>query len=360
MDIVYNLKRFFNEQQDEAAIPGLGVFYKSTEDKDGKPLPKGDSVILFIEKTPRSNAFVNFLGYEENLTESESIEVLERWVSSILNDLKTRKAALIPNLGKFEIKKGGVVFEPDLDQNPAHTYLSEYGLESEAPKSKVKVEKIPSREKQQKNPMTFWLIIAAAVVVLAGGGMACYKTIPEFKFFVDDLTGSSAQTARPAQQIVIAPPAIDLDDLHDEDEPFTDTPEVPQRQPQAAAQQPAQPAAPQPQPTAQPTQQPSQQRATTQQPTTQPTQQRATTQQPARDGSNLAFQVIGGAFSVRGNAESLQAQMRTDGFASTIIFDGAKQLYYVTLGGFDSMEKALEFKERVRTTRGIGCWIYTR
>ena len=199
-NIVYNLKKFFNEQQDEAAIPGLGVFFKTTTDNAGNPLPEGSSVILFVEKTPRSNAFVNFFGYEENLTENEAVDVIEQWVSGILNDLKNDRVAHIPELGTFEIQKDKVIFTPVADQNLSQETSSDrYGLDNEIPKvkeveqtKKISKKTTSEKEKQPMNRAVLWSIIGAILVVLIG------------VFII--LRGGLEN--RPAQPIVIGPAAV--------------------------------------------------------------------------------------------------------------------------------------------------------
>ncbi|MCL2414695.1 MAG: SPOR domain-containing protein [Bacteroidales bacterium] len=205
-NIVYNLKKFFNEQQDEAAIPGLGIFFKTTADETGNPLPEGHSVILFVEKAPRSNAFVNFFGYEENLTENEAVEIIEQWVSGILNDLKNDKIAFIPELGTFEIKKDKVIFVPATDQNSPQEASDRYGLGDEIPKvkeseqTKKATEKtISEKEGQPMNRAVLWSIIGAIVVVLIGA------------FII--LGGLDIFQSRPAQPIVIGPATVaEIDD----------------------------------------------------------------------------------------------------------------------------------------------------
>jgi len=360
MNIVYNLKKFFAEQQDEAAIPGLGVFFKVATDDTGTPLPEGESVILFIEKTPRSNAFVNFLGYEENLTENEAVEVIEQWVSTILSDLKTKKTANIPELGSFEIKKDKVFFKPAANQNtPDCTPVctpnmpDEYGLE-ELPKNKDAEKNItpsvkpsvkpdiksnenpPKKEDQRTNPLVLWSIIGAIVIVLAGGAIVSYKMIPEFRFFVENQKHNLSnifdqnQTPKP---IVIAPTVPEIEDENFEDENFAETPERPSEitsRPEVIQgnQRTAQPA--------------------------RPAQTQATT-------SQLPFAVIGGAFAIKANADNFLAQMRRDGFNNAeLIFCRNRQLHLVSLGTFRTMNEALEFKERIRTTKGIECWIFRR
>ncbi|MDR1950825.1 MAG: SPOR domain-containing protein [Bacteroidales bacterium] len=344
-DIVYTLKKFFAEQQDEAAIPGLGVFYNSTSDENGKPLPEGQTVILFIEKTPRSNAFVNFLGYEENLTENAAIEILENWVAKILNDLKTRKLAIIPELGSFQIKGEKVFFTPALEKEVKCSSPDNYVLE-DLPKNKtveksddkkpITPENTPPSKKQPKNTLVIWAIIGAAIIVLVGGGIACYKTMPAVRFYVDTRVAglkenfgngfgfAKKQTPTP---IVLTPPAVAEIDEDFDDEDFIET-KTPSRTEIASTTEVIKSA-------------------------TEPTTSAAQT-----STSQLPFKVIGGAFSVKTNADNFSAQMKRDGYQTEIIFDRQKQLHLVSLGAFDSMAKAIEFKENIRTARGIGCWVY--
>jgi cell division septation protein DedD len=333
MDIVLNLKKFFAEQQDEAAIPGLGVFYKS------------ESEILFIEKTPRSNAFVNFFGYEENLTENESVEVIERWVSNILNDLKTQKVANIPELGTFEIKKDKVIFKPAADQNSSYTAPEEYGLE-ELPKSNTSTGSVSKPNKTPKKsifseldfskPIVLWSVIGAIVVILFLGLLITYKTSPRFQFWVavqqyKMQEGFNKTRKQQAQPIVITPvvPVFEEIDEFFDDEVFVETP---QTQPSEITSKPE---------------------VITQ---TQSAQQPAKPAQTAT--SQLPFKVIGGAFGVKTNADNFSAEMRKDGFQVEVIFDRERQLHLVSLGAFRTMNEALEFKEKIRTTRDIGCWVF--
>jgi cell division septation protein DedD len=343
MDIVYNLKKFFNEQQDEAAIPGLGVFFKVTTDEAGNLLSEEKSVIQFVEKTPRSNAFVNFLGYEENLTENEAVDVIERWVSTILSDLKTKKIANIPELGIFEIKKDKVIFKPAANQNFTHT-PDEYGLE-EFPKTKhveKKSNKKPTpTEKQPMSKAVLWAIIGAAIVVLIGGGIACYKTMPGFERFVDsriesfreDFQAGHNDTRKP-KPIVISTFVEEVEEIFDVED-FTEEPEQTQEKTSEIKSK--------------------SEVVTTQQPaqTAKPAAQSTTSQMP--------FNVIGGAFSMKGNADNFLAQMKREGFINAeIIFDGQKQLHLVSLKGFRTQNEALIFKEDVRRNKNIDCWIFTR
>ena len=291
-NIVFNLKKFFSEQQDEAAIPGLGVFYKS------------DSAILFAEKTPRSNAFVNFFGYEENLTENEAIEVIELWVSDILSDLRKDKLAYIPELGTFEIQKDKVIFTPAKDQNlqTTTTPADNYGLDNNEevlnftkPKKTKKIndmtrENLPQKkEKKPMNPAVLWSIIGAVVVLLIGA----------FIIF-GGIEGLRDGFGTRAPQAIVIGPAFGIGDE------FDDLPEMPQL-------------------------------------------------------AQLQFAVIGGAFGIRTNAEAFLAQMRSAGYDAELIFDMGRQLHLVSLGSFRTQDEAIQFRNRVRTTTNItDAWIFTR
>jgi len=341
MNIVYNLKKFFAEQQDEAAIPGLGVFFKVATDDTGNPLPKGESVILFVEKTPRSNAFVNFLGYEENLTENEAVEVIEQWVATILSDLKTRKVSNIPELGIFEIKKDKVIFKPAVNQNISYTTpTGEYGLD-ELPKIKEsekneKSDKKPSEktpsEKRPVNKAVLWSIIGAIIVILIGLFIVFGGAKSFMEGFWERIDEARSRAATP---IVIAPAVDEIDDEIFDDETFVETQEKPSEitsRPEVISGN-------------QPAAQPARPAQTTQQATT----------------PQLPFAVIGGAFGVKANADNFLAQMRRDGFNNAeLIFCRERQLHLVSLNAFRTMNEAVDFKERIRTTRDIGCWIYRR
>lgn len=288
-NIVHNLKKFFNEQQDEAAIPGLGVFFK-----------QDDSTILFVEKTPRSNAFVNFFGYEENLTENEAIEIIELWVSDILNDLRSDKVAYIPELGTFEIKKDKVVFTPASDQNPTQEHSSDkYGLgdEIQFEKPKKPSKKMTSKkEKQPMNRAVLWSIIGAIAVIL----IVLFIISGAARSFTEGFREGWSEQRAP-QPIVIGPVAEVSDEICDEG--FVEMPQVAQ----------------------------------------------------------LRFSVIGGAFAVRTNAEDFLAQKRGEGYNAELIFDRNRQLHLVTLGSFTTRDEAVQFRNRVRTTTNItDAWIFAR
>ncbi|MDR2907499.1 MAG: SPOR domain-containing protein [Bacteroidales bacterium] len=321
MDIVYNLKNFLADQQDEAAIPGLGVFFKSTADENGNALPEGESIILFLEKTPRSNAFVNYLGYEENLTENEATDILEQWVSSILTDLKTKKVAVIPTLGNFEVKDGKVSFIPAVDQNPAIS--SEYGMaDLPAPSQMPRAEKPALFANETLKKWMPWIITAATVVVLVGASIACYQTIPQFRNWTDktceNITkGISGKKSQPEPIIIASQDEVITYDAPPADEDFEENVTSPSK---FASSETA----------------------------------KAPKEQAKKES---AYRVIGGSFAIKTNAEKFHSKMKTEGYASEMIFDNAKQMYYVTLGSFNTMNKAVEFKDRIRKTKGMDCWI---
>ncbi len=346
MDIVYNLKKFFAEQQNEAAIPGLGVFYNSLTDTNGQALPTGSSVILFEEKTPRSNAFVNFLGYEENLTELEALDALEKWVAVILEGLKTTKVAKIPDLGTFEIKKDAVVFTPDPTLNPPppptptpngmlETPSSEYGLDN-VQETLDKPDFIATCESSNTQKSNVWLvvlIVAATLVVLTGAGVVAYKANPSFAFWIDSLKNRSS--AKPEAELIVVEPTEVLEvDFVDEDT-LSGMEETPVKTEETDEQLCI------PEPTVK-------------------SKSEVIANPTNKKPAILKYKVVGGSFAVRNNADKFQKQMKGKGFPANILFDEQKELYYVILDAFDSMEKALNYKEEIRSTHDIGCWIYTK
>ena len=82
MDVVSYLKKFLAEQpKQEAAVPGLGVFYVGEKD--------GFSCILFKEVTPTDKTFLNYIAFEDNITEENARAETEMWVHRILHGLKS-------------------------------------------------------------------------------------------------------------------------------------------------------------------------------------------------------------------------------------------------------------------------------
>lgn len=121
MKVTEYLKRFLNEQPAmEAAVPGLGVFYAGQ--KGGK------ACILFKEVPPNDKAFLNFIAFEENMTEEEVRQGMETWVRELLQELKEAGMVNVEGVGAFVIEQDRVNFNPFVAQgseNDAH-----FGLET--------------------------------------------------------------------------------------------------------------------------------------------------------------------------------------------------------------------------------------
>lgn len=128
MNVAEYLRKFLSEQPtQEAAIPGLGVFYIGLQD--------GRNRILFKEVPPVDKAFLNYYTFEENLGEEEAKAEIEKWVRKILSDLKGNGNVWIENIGAFDITSGKVVFTPISDEALAQT--EHFGLETPAPSAPV-------------------------------------------------------------------------------------------------------------------------------------------------------------------------------------------------------------------------------
>lgn len=123
MKVTEYLKRFLTEQPAmEAAVPGLGVFYAGQRD--------GKDCILFKEVMPNDKAFLNFIAFEENITEEEVRQGVESWVRELLQELKGTGIVNVDGVGTFVIEQDRVNFNPFLmqeDENDAH-----FGLEAPA------------------------------------------------------------------------------------------------------------------------------------------------------------------------------------------------------------------------------------
>lgn len=128
MNVAEYLRKFLNEQpEQEAAIPGLGVFYIGLQD--------GKKQILFKEVPPVDKAFLNYYAFEENLGEDEAKAEIEKWVRKILGDLKGNGNVWIENVGAFDITSGKVVFTPVSGETVVQT--ENFGLETPAPNPTV-------------------------------------------------------------------------------------------------------------------------------------------------------------------------------------------------------------------------------
>lgn len=110
-----------NEQPlQEAAVPGLGVFYIGEQD--------GKNKILFKETMPTDKAFLNFFAFEENLGEEEARTEIEKWVRKVTSELKANGNVQIAKVGSFEITGGKVVFTPAPEEMAVPD--QHFGLES--------------------------------------------------------------------------------------------------------------------------------------------------------------------------------------------------------------------------------------
>lgn len=124
MNVAEYLRKFLNEQPlQEAAVPGLGVFYNG--------LHEGKNHILFKEVPPVDKAFLNYFAFEENIGEEEAKAEIEKWVRKILSDLKGNGNVRIENVGAFDITSGKVVFTPTAEN--IMTRNQDFGLEAPAP-----------------------------------------------------------------------------------------------------------------------------------------------------------------------------------------------------------------------------------
>lgn len=120
MKVMEYLKRFLSEQPgQEAAVPGLGVFYAGQKN--------GRHCILFKEVMPTNKAFLNFISFEENITEDQARQEVEKWVRRILQDLKSSGSVNLDGIGTFAIMGDKVEFVPALGK--AVQPDADFGLE---------------------------------------------------------------------------------------------------------------------------------------------------------------------------------------------------------------------------------------
>lgn len=124
MKVAEYLKRFLTEQPgQEAAVPGLGVFYAG--EKDGR------RCILFKEEMPTSKAFLNFLSFEENISEEQARQEVEKWVRHLLQELKASGSVDMEGIGTFAIMGDKVEYSPAFREKAAAD--ADFGLEKPLP-----------------------------------------------------------------------------------------------------------------------------------------------------------------------------------------------------------------------------------
>ena len=114
------MKKFLAEQpQKEAAVPGLGVFYAGEKD--------GASCILFKEVSPTDKTFLNYIAFEDNISEESARAEMEEWVHKILHALKSSGNVYMDGVGGFSILADRVEFVPAI--GGARPVEAEFGLE---------------------------------------------------------------------------------------------------------------------------------------------------------------------------------------------------------------------------------------
>ncbi len=122
MGVVNHLKKFLAEQPKQAAaVPGLGVFYVGEKD--------GSSCVLFKEVSPTDRTFLNYIAFEDNISEEDARAEMEKWVRQILQDLKASGNVYIDGVGSFSILSDRVEFVPEVAA--AKPVKPEFGLEED-------------------------------------------------------------------------------------------------------------------------------------------------------------------------------------------------------------------------------------
>lgn len=106
MNVSAFLRRYLLENPSkEAVVPDFGVFYRGK--KDGK------DCILFKEVVSADRSFVNSMAFDENLSDSQVRDEIEKWVGSVLVELKGNGKSRIEGVGTFLIDGRTVQFSPE-------------------------------------------------------------------------------------------------------------------------------------------------------------------------------------------------------------------------------------------------------
>lgn len=372
MNITNYLKKFFVENNVEAAIPSLGVFY--LEDKEGSPNP----IILFKEKLPKSKAFLNFVAFEENLTEQEALDGIEEWVKGILKELKASGLVNIPDLGTFEIIDGKVEFLPSPDQFTADEIFGlESGAKSETVESESREEgekasKQPKLKKNSKRKLRRLIILSVALILAI---VAVWFLMPVINNMIRNVDSSPKEPIEitfnePLQEeLTISNEENSLNnevlDTKTEDEIIAQT--VLAEEVKKKEQIQAKPKVENPAPKSvsgknetKRTDAKAQTQAKAQNQGTSSPSATATVAKTSAKATPIRYYIIADAFAVKENAEKRKRELNDKAYTVEILHNPQKNLYMVSVKSFDNMDDALNFKALVRDQKGIPCWIYKK
>ncbi|MEG1910054.1 MAG: SPOR domain-containing protein, partial [Bacteroidales bacterium] len=345
------------ENNVEAAIPSLGVFY--LENKDSSPV----HTILFKEKLPKSKVFLNFVAFEENLTEQEALDAIETWVKGILKELKASGLVNIPNLGTFEIVEGKVEFYPSPDQFTADDV---FGLENqetdnkeeEIEKKKVTNSQVPSIKMSKKTKRHIVLYIAIVLIAI----LVVWLLLPYINTFI-----SKASSPKAPVEINLGEPQADptfLSGENDSNEPTMDTKAEDEVIAQAVIEGEKNKRIQNSVPTQKKSVSEVQNTQTRKVESSHPAAVNKTpankVQASKTTPSALRYYIIADAFAVKENADKRKRELNDKAYTVEILHDAQKNLYMVSVKSFSDMDKALDFKAIVRDQKGIPCWIYKK
>ncbi|MEG1717540.1 MAG: SPOR domain-containing protein [Bacteroidales bacterium] len=403
MNVIVYLKKFFAEQHTEAAIPGLGVFYMAKEENK--------TCILFKEVTPKSKAFVNFVAFEENWTESEAIEAIEKWVKKILQELKASGCVTLAEVGMFEVNGSKVEYRPFYEEKKES---SNFGLEenvevhlnkNEKPvaafkgKNTLKFEKPQEPQKPQKPQETqgyiqsiknqpnkdtsekkttaktqegkekipfmnrWWILLC--IVVLLGVGI-CYF-VPSIR---QAIVGAFSENTAEPTEIIMGEPAIgktqttavSTEELEENrGENMVANEQLDQENQQIAQAVVAGEKAKREE--IEKGQDIGKSASVSKTLTKEKTAQQniKPKETPAADVSKPIkgrYYLIAGSYAQLTNARNVKKEFQRPGFAPCILNNTEKNLYYVSINSFSDRDAALSFRSKVREDGKVDCWIF--
>lgn len=391
IDIASYLIKYFSEHDQEAAIPGLGVFYVD------KNIESNKAIILFKEVAPKSKTFLNFLAFELNYTEEDSLEALNKWSKSVLKELKTKSLVTIPMIGTFMVEDGKVNFLPSSEQNLDN---SDFGLEKEEVEESataLKTEEVeesgttldndkvvPSVDKEIENTQTDetllvvekcdgetvkednnnggnksiikWLSI---LIVLLMAAIIVVLVVPSTR----ELILSSLSINTEPTEIVLGE-HLENEDYIDEDfyldeedlqaEEDTDVLSTEEEDAMLAEQIKQHELA-----------RKKQEKTLAKQVKAKKAEEKKVVKKDVieQSSSNYAvpikgkFYIVAGSFSNADNAERALKKFMKPGFEPEVLHNRAKDLYMVSLKTYSDREKAWEFRTYAREN-GVDCWIF--
>lgn len=318
-------------QHDCVSIPGFGGLVAQhfrAEINHGTNLfrPPSKRISYHKELVANSHLLLNKLSQEEKLSQAAASEAIASAVSSWQEELQTGNSVKLNTIGRFYLdKEGYICFNQSLESN---FDLDSFGLDifrANAIKRDAEIKEtvttaIVDNYKKSSKPFPFWR--AAAVFT----GIGALLTLGFFKSDMTiptDLTANFnplifSRTIEEPVDEATSPEAAEEKTIHFEDvqldEPVVEPVETPVAEPVIT---------------------------------------------PENQRSQNVYEVVVGSFKDIRNAEDLLADLKNQGYQSTIIEDNSA-FTKVSIEGFTNRKEAVQAMRAYKLSVHKGAWIYKR